>query len=67
MEQKYGQHKKERNKGNKDYTKKAFQTTCDYKSKEILMETEIWPVGNRIQNATLILYHNIKNSDGNRK
>ena len=27
------------------------------------METGIWPAEQRIQNATLMLYHNIKNSD----
>ena len=30
------------------------------------METGIWPAEQRIQHATMMLYHNIKNSDGNR-
>ena len=33
----------------------------------ILMETGIWPAEQRIQYATLMLYHNIKNSDEERK
>ena len=30
------------------------------------METGIWPAEQRIQDATMMLYHNTKNSDGNR-
>ena len=31
------------------------------------METKIWPAEQKIQHATMMLYHNIKNSDDNRK
>ena len=31
------------------------------------METGIWPAEQKIQYATMMLYHNIKNSDDNRK
>ena len=34
---------------------------------EILMETGIWPAEQRIQQVTLMLYQNIKNSDEERK
>ena len=31
------------------------------------METKIWPAEQKIQHAAMMLYHNIKNSDDNRK
>ena len=33
----------------------------------VLMKTGIWPAAQRIQYATLMLYHNVKNSDEERK
>ena len=38
-------------------------TTCT----DIIMETGIWPAEQKLQYATMMLYHNIKNSDDNRK
>ena len=31
----------------------------------IIMETGIWPAGQKIKYATMMLYHDIKNSDDN--
>ena len=33
----------------------------------IIMETGIWPAEQKLQYAIMVLYHNIKNSDDNRK
>ena len=44
-------------------SKKIFKLPLSTAYTRILMETGIWPAEQRIQNATLMLYHNIKNSD----
>ena len=60
-------HKKGRNVGNRENTRRDFKTIFKLPLStaytRILMETEIWPGEQRIQNETLMLYHNIKNSD----
>ena len=66
-----GIHKKKRNEGNRENTWKGFkkniQTTRQSAYTEILMDTGIWPREQRIQYAALMLYHNIKNSNEERK
>ena len=47
--------------------KRIFKLTVSAAYTGILMETGIWPAEQRIQYATLMLYHNIKNSDEERK
>ena len=47
--------------------KKIFQLTVITSYVRMLMETGIWPAEQRIQNETLMLYHNVKNSDEDRK
>ena len=64
-------HKKGRNVGNRENTrkdfKKIFKLPLSTAYTRILMETGIWPAEQRIQNETLMLYHNIKNSNEERK
>ena len=66
-----GIHKKKRNEGNGENTWKGFkkniQTTRQSAYTEILMDTGIWPREQRIQYATVMLYHNIKKSNEERK
>ena len=47
--------------------KRIFRQPVSNIDTEILMETGIWPAEQRIQYVTLMLYHNIKNSDEERK
>ena len=47
--------------------KRIFKLPVSTAYTGILMETGIWPAEQRIQYATLMLYHNIKNSDEERK
>ena len=47
--------------------KRIFRQPVSTIDTEILMETGIWPVEQRIQQVTLMLYQNIKNSDEERK
>ena len=46
---------------------RIFQLPVSTTYTGIIMETGIWPAEQKIQNATMMLYHNIKNSDDNRK
>ena len=66
-----GTNKKGRNEGNRENTRKAlkriFKLPVRTAYTGILMETGIWPAEQRIQYATLMLYHNIQNSDEERK
>ena len=47
--------------------KRIFKLPVSTAYTGILMETGIWPAEQKIQYATLMLYHNIKNSDEERK
>ena len=47
--------------------KRIFQFPISTTYTGIIMETGIWPADQKIQYATMMLYHNIKNSDDNRK
>ena len=47
--------------------KRIFRQPVSTIDTEILMETGIWPAEQRIQQVTLMLYQNIKNSDEERK
>ena len=47
--------------------KRIFQFPVSTTYTGIIMETGIWPAEQKIQYATMMLYHNIKNSDDNRK
>ena len=47
--------------------KRIFQLPVSTTYTGIIMETGIWPAEQKIQYATMMLYHNIKNSDDNRK
>ena len=47
--------------------KRIFQLPVSTTYTGIIMETGIWPAKQKIQYATMMLYHNIKNSDDNRK
>ena len=47
--------------------KRIFRQPVSTIDTEILMETGIWPAEQRIQQVTLMLYHNIKNNDEERK
>ena len=47
--------------------KRIFQLPVSTTYTDIIMETGIWPAEQKIQYATMMLYHNIKNSDDNRK
>ena len=47
--------------------KRIFQLPVSTTYTGIIMETGIWPAKQKIQYATMILYHNIKNSDDNKK
>ena len=47
--------------------KRIFRQPVSTIDTEILMETGIWPAEERIQQVTLMLYQNIKNSDEERK
>ena len=59
------------NEGNRENTRNAlkriFQLPVSTTYTGIIMETGIWPAEQKIQYATMMLYHNIKNSDDNRK
>ena len=66
-----GKYKISGNEGNTETTRKAlkriFQLPFSTTYTGIIMETGIWPAKQKIQYATMMLYHNIKNSDDNRK
>ena len=66
-----GKYKISGNEGNRESTRKAlkriFQLPFSTTYTGIIMETGIWPAKQKIQYATMMLYHNIKNSDDNRK
>ena len=47
--------------------KKIFKLPVSTAYRGMLMETGIWPAVQRMQYATLMLYHNIKNIDEERK
>ena len=47
--------------------KRIFQLPVSTTYTGIIMETGIWSAEQKIQYATMMLYHNIKNSDDNRK
>ena len=47
--------------------KRIFQLPASTAYTGIIMETGIWPAEQKIQYSTMMLYHNIKNSDNNRK
>ena len=47
--------------------KRIFRQPVSTIDIEILTETGIWPAEQRIQQVTLMLYQNIKNSDEERK
>ena len=47
--------------------KRIFRQPVSTIDIEILTETGIWPAEQRIQQVTLMLYHNIKNNDEERK
>ena len=47
--------------------KRIFQLPVLTTYTGIIMKTGIWPAEQKIQYATMMLYHNIKNSDDNRK
>ena len=47
--------------------KKMFQLPVSRTYTGIIMETGIWAAEQKMQYATMILYHNINNSDDNRK
>ena len=47
--------------------KRIFQLPLSTTYTSIIMETGIWPAEQKIQYATMMLYHNKKNSDDNKK
>ena len=47
--------------------KRIFQLPVSTTYTGIIMKAGIWPAEQKIQYATMMLYHNIKNSDDNRK
>ena len=67
-------HKKGRNEGSRENTriqgkalKIIFKLPVSTEYTGTLIETRIWPAEQRIQYLTLMLYHEIKNSDEGRK
>ena len=64
-------HKNGRNNGNLKNAKRGFKrifkllVSTSYTVK--IMETRRWPAKHKIQNATIMMHHNIKNSDEDRK
>ena len=61
-----GKYKISGNDGNRENTRKGIKKDIST-STGIIMETWIWPAEQKIQYATMMLYHNINNSDDNRK
>ena len=47
--------------------KRIFQLPLSTTYIGVIMETEIWLAEQNIQHAIMMLYHNIKNNDDNRK
>ena len=66
-----GKYKISVNKRNSENTSKAlkkiFQLPISTTYTDIIVETGIWSAEQKTQYATMMLYHNIKNSDDNRK
>ena len=60
-------YKKGRNEGNRENTRKGFKKEYFKLPVNILIETGILPADQRIQYATSMLSHNIKNNDEERK